>query len=60
MQCVEHRLDPVVVGMQQRIVQDHRDRVAGRGEKPCEGQTGQNRQNLLSTVGELSVFAEVF
>lgn len=46
MQRVEHRFDPLVIGMHQRIDQDHRDRTTGCGEKAGKAKTGQDIQRL--------------
>tara|TARA_R100000365_G_C2733488_1_gene63275 strand:- start:223 stop:489 length:267 start_codon:yes stop_codon:yes gene_type:complete len=46
-QRVEHPLDPVVIGKDQRVVQDHRRDAPRAGQHPRKGQPYQKRHLFL-------------
>ena len=52
MQRIEHLLDAVVVGIDQRVVEDDGRRLAALGEQAREGQPRQDRELLAHAAAE--------
>src|SRR3546814_17835865 len=57
MECVEHPLDAIVVGIDQRIVEDHRRRLSAARAQAPEGQAGEDGQSFAHAAAEaLDIF----
>ena len=49
---IEHLLDTIIVGMDERLVEDDRFGSSIAGEQPCKGQPREDRQLLAHAAAE--------